>query len=96
MLSRIMIVGIYLYMFLVQGPWAAYALWRRSHRRAQRFRMLYGRLHVVEEIQAIETVIDDQLWYERVLHRQPSDEELDQIIRQAMREHGYALPPGDA
>jgi hypothetical protein len=94
--SRIALLGIYLYVMLVQGPWVAYRLWRRSHRRAQRFRALYGRGHFLDELDAMNQIIDTQLWYERVLHREPSEEELDQIIWQAMCEHGHVSSPSEA
>ncbi len=93
--SRIALLGIYLYVLLVQGPWPAYKLWRRSHRRGQRFRALYGRGHFLHELDAMNQIIQDQLWYEQVLRREPSEEELDQIIWQAMSEYGHGSSPSD-
>ncbi len=79
--DRLKIFWIYLLTGIFDGPGEPYALWQRSHMRAQRFRALYGRIYTYEEVKP---VIDKQLWYKQVLHRHPSEEELDQIIRDPM------------
>ena len=81
LVSRLNILWIYLLTCLLKGPGAAYALWRRSHLREQRFRAIYGRLYTYKEVKPI---IDKQLWYKQVLHRDPTEEELDQIIEETM------------
>jgi hypothetical protein len=78
---RLQILWVYLRTGLVDGPGAAYALWRRSRVREQRFHALYGRMFTSEEARL---VTDKQLWYLQVLHRDPSEKELDQIIRDVM------------
>jgi hypothetical protein len=93
--SRIALLGIYLYVVFVEGLWPAYQLWRRSRRRGQRFRALYGRRHFLYELDAMKQIIEDQLWYEQVLRREPSEEELDQIIWQAMCEYGHISSSSD-
>ena len=80
-LYRLQIIGIYLLRGMFSGPVAAYALWQRSHMREQRFRALYGRMYTVKESKSI---IDKQLWYKEALHRDASEEELDQIILDVM------------
>jgi len=81
LISRLNILWIYLLTGLLEGPGAAYALWRRSHLREQRFRARYGRLYTYKEVKPI---IDKQLWYKQVLHRDPTEQELDQIIEETM------------
>lgn len=78
---RLAILGLYLRVCLSQGPWEAYCTWKRTQRREKRFYALYGRELTMEEATPI---INKQLWYHQVLHREPSDAELDQIIQQAM------------
>ena len=79
--GRLQILGIYLLTGMFDGPGAAYASWRQSCRREQRFRALYGRMYTYEEIKP---VIDKELWYVQTLHRTPFEKELDQIIKDAM------------
>lgn len=78
---RLEILWIYLRTGIFDGPGAAFALWRRSRIREQRFRALYGRMYTYKEIKPI---IDKQLWYKQTLYREPSEEELDQIIKDVM------------
>lgn len=79
--ARLEILWIYLRTGILYGPGEVHALWRRSNMREQRFRSVVGRLPTLEEIKP---VIDKQLWYREVLHRDPSEEELDQIIKDVM------------
>src|SRR5256885_3134110 len=51
--GRLQILGIYLLTGMFDGPGAAYASWRQSCRREQRFRALYGRMYTYEEIKPV-------------------------------------------